>query len=193
MSAPAVDLAFGLLLGFSLVVPPGPMNAWIAATSARSYRAGVLTGLGAMSADAVLGAAVFLLDRSVPLASVVRGVYAVGAIVMTLLAVRLLRPRAQPPRPPSGPTTVLRAVGIGLSNPFQLLWWLTAGVAFAYLGGAILLAGLFGAILIWVVLFPWAVHAGATRWPAAARWIDFASGLILAGFAAYFGLLAVAG
>jgi len=41
----------GALLGHSLAVPPGPMNALIAAWSLKSLRHGFAVGAGAMSAD----------------------------------------------------------------------------------------------------------------------------------------------
>ncbi len=191
MTAAVEALGFGAVLGFSLAVPPGPMNAWIAAVAARSYRGGVLTGLGAMTADAVLGSAVYLAERSVDLHEVVRFVYLVGAAVMGYLGLRLVR--APSTGEPEGPAdrTYLRALGIGLSNPFQLIWWLTAGVAFAYLGGIVLLLGLFGAIAVWVLAFPWAVRAGARRYVAFAPAVRLASAAILIAFAGYFVVLFV--
>jgi threonine/homoserine/homoserine lactone efflux protein len=42
------------MLGYSLAVPPGPMNALIAAWSLRSFRHGFAVGAGAMSADFLL-------------------------------------------------------------------------------------------------------------------------------------------
>ncbi len=48
------SLFSGLLLGYSLAVPPGPMNALIAAWSLRSFRHGFTVGVGAMSADFLL-------------------------------------------------------------------------------------------------------------------------------------------
>jgi len=44
----------GALLGYSLAVPPGPMNALIAAWSLKSFRHGFAVGAGAMSADFLL-------------------------------------------------------------------------------------------------------------------------------------------
>jgi threonine/homoserine/homoserine lactone efflux protein len=44
----------GLLLGYSLAVPPGPMNALIAAWSLRSFRHGFAVGASAVSADFLL-------------------------------------------------------------------------------------------------------------------------------------------
>jgi threonine/homoserine/homoserine lactone efflux protein len=186
------ELAFGLALGFSLTVPPGPMNALIAARSVAAYRRGFLTGLGAMSADLILGAAVFVLQAEIDLTSVVRFVYILGAAVMAFLAYRILRPR--PPDggpPPSQLATYTSALAVGLSNPFQILWWLTAGVAFAYLGGIVLLAGLFGAILVWVLAFPYAMHEGVRGRPRLERAVAIASGLILVAFAVYFVILAL--
>jgi len=81
MSIP-YEIAFGLALGFSLTVPPGPMNALIAGQAVGSFRRGVVTGLGAMSADLVLGVAVYLLQSWVDLHSGARFVYVLGASSM---------------------------------------------------------------------------------------------------------------
>ena len=189
MTGAAEAFLFGAVLGFSLAVPPGPMNAWIAVVASRSYRAGVITGLGAMTADAVLGVAVYLLDRSVDLHPAVRFVYLLGAGVMGFLGARLLAPAGPDGASPSDDRTFVRALLIGLSNPFQVVWWLTAGVAFAYLGGVILLVGLFAAIVVWIVSFPWAVRAGARRRPSFERAVRYASAGILLAFAAYFVVL----
>ncbi len=186
------EIAFGLALGFSLTVPPGPMNALIAARSVGSFRRGFLTGLGAMSADLVLGTAVYVFQREIDLAGVVRFLYAIGAAVMAFLAYRVL---ARPPAGPSVEAAELRtyssALAVGLVNPFQILWWLTAGVAFAYLGGIVLFGGLFAAIAVWIVAFPYAMHAGVRRYPGAERAVTVISGVILIGFAAYFAVLAL--
>ena len=61
------SLVAGIILGLSLGVPPGPLNAAIAAAAARrSYFDGIKIGLGAMTADftflvlTVIGVAVLL-------------------------------------------------------------------------------------------------------------------------------------
>jgi threonine/homoserine/homoserine lactone efflux protein len=185
------DLLVGVALGFSLTVPPGPMNALIASISTRSRRGGVLTGLGAMTADLVLGGLVFALDSSLDLRRVVEPIYVVGCAVMLYFAVRLLLRRGAPLPPLGDVRTFSRALGIGLSNPYQILWWLTAGVAFAYLGGIVLLAGLFGAIAVWIVVFPFAIHAGSRRYPRLESIVVYASGAILLGFVVYFAWLAI--
>ncbi len=123
------SILFGFALGFSLTIPPGPMNALIAYQSVRSLRNGIITGLGAMSSDLVLGVLIYAARSEIPLGSVVRWVYLVGAIVMVVLGCRLLlRARVSDAPPSSGMRTYSQAFGVGLSNPFQIIWWLTAGL-----------------------------------------------------------------
>lgn len=186
------ELLIGLLLGFSLAAPPGPMNALIAAESMRGFRRGVVTGLGAMSADAVLGAVVYFARSVVDVHEYVRVIYALGCGVVAYFGVRLLVRRPEGPEPIAPPArTFASAFVLGVSNPFQILWWLTAGLAFAYLGGALLFVGLFGAIAVWIVAFPAVVSAGASRAPRAVPGVRLVSGAVLLGFAAYFAWLAV--
>ncbi len=181
----------GLALGFSLTIPPGPMNALIAHRAVRSFPAGVATGLGAMTADALLGAFVYGVRAEVDLGRWVRPVEAIGAVVLALMAVRLFQDRPAPDRPAaSGPRVYSEALLVGVTNPFQILWWLTAGLAFAYVGGLLLFVGLFGAIAVWVVVFPYVLWAGArndARIPGAVAWVSAA---LLVGFAGYFALSA---
>jgi len=185
------SLGFGVALGFSLTVPPGPMNALIAGLSARSRRAGTITGFGAMTSDGILAAVVFALSTAVDLRSLVRPIDAIGAVALAYFGLRTLRrPPTDDEVPRDDVRSFSRAVVVGITNPFQVAWWFTAGLAFARLGGAVLLAGLFGAVAIWVVVFPAAVFAGARRYPAARRAIVLLSGAILLAFAVYFAVLA---
>ncbi len=186
------EFLFGAALGFTLTIPPGPMNAFIVAQSVLSHRRGIVSGLGAISADALLGTAVFLLSSSVDLRIVETEVYIIGSVVMAYFGLRLLRPRSAGASPPLGNArTYLTALVLGVANPFQILWWLTAGLAFAYLGGLPLFVGLFGAIAVWIIALPFAVHAGARGSPRVGAAIPYASGAVMLAFAAYFALLAL--
>jgi threonine/homoserine/homoserine lactone efflux protein len=187
------ELAFGALLGLSLAVPPGPLNALIAERATRSYLAGSLTGLGAMSADLILGAVVYSLHTILDLGSDLRWVYLGGSLVLLLLAVQLLRrpSHALADSPSPSHHIYLQALGAAISNPFQILWWLTAGLAFAYLGGLALLSGLFLSVLAWSLGFPWLVSLGSSRWPRFARGTRAAAVTLLFAFAAYFVYLAL--
>jgi threonine/homoserine/homoserine lactone efflux protein len=186
------ELAFGLALGFSLTIPPGPMNALIASFSIRSPRAGFVTGLGAMTADLVLGALVFTLRTVVDLDAYLRVVYVLGAAAMAFFAYRVWIGRHTPAEaPPETLRTFSQALALGLSNPVQIIWWFTAGLAFAYLGGVVLFVGIFAAILVWIVIFPSAIYRGSRRYPALGRWVSIVSSAILVAFAAYFVYLAL--
>ncbi len=79
---------------------------------------------------------------------------------------------------------------VGVTNPFQILWWVTTGLAFAYVGGALLFLGVFAAIAIWVVVFPYALTEGARRDPRVHPAVSLVSAALLAGFAAFFALSA---
>jgi threonine/homoserine/homoserine lactone efflux protein len=187
----AYAILLGIALGFSLTIPPGPMNALIASQTVRSLRSGILTGFGAMSADFVLLLVVYALRSVVDLSSFVRYIYLLGAVVMVLFGIRLLlRQRTAAAVESSVIQTYSQGVLVGLTNPFQILWWLTAGLAFAYLGGVVLFVGLFAAIAVWVVSFPYALHLGTRRYPGLARAVLYASSALMFVFAAYFLILA---
>ncbi|MFY9716819.1 MAG: LysE family transporter [Thermoplasmata archaeon] len=186
------NLGFGLALGFSLTVPPGPMNALIASTSARSARAGTIMGLAAMSADLILAALVLAFSATFDLSSLVQPVDALGAVVLAYFGIRILVRRAPVNAAPTGDArSFSQALALGLTNPFQIVWWLTAGLAVARLGGIVLFVGLFGAVATWVVVFPYAVHAGVRRYPGLHQGIVIASGAIMLVFAGYFAFRAV--
>jgi threonine/homoserine/homoserine lactone efflux protein len=190
--ATAYDLLLGIALGFSLTIPPGPMNALIASQTVRSLREGVITGLGAMTADLGLGILVYALRSEVDVGVVARWIYLVGAVVMGFLGARLLLRRSVAvTEPEGGIRTYSQGVFVGLTNPFQILWWLTAGLAFAYFGGLVLFLGLFAAIGVWVLAFPYALHLGTRRRPRAAEAVRYGSAAILFAFAVYFVVLAV--
>ena len=155
----------GLILGYSLAVPPGPMNALIATWSLRGFRHGFAVGAGAMSADFILMLLTLLLYGV--LAGLGRQFFApfhvAGGLFFLYLAYKI--GRAGPPaeggggggRPPRG---YLLGLSLGLVNPYQVGWWLTAGLSAIAQFGVEWAAGLFLAILTWITTFPAAVRAG---------------------------------
>ena len=54
-----------------------------------------------------------------------------------------------------------------------------------------LFAGLFGAIAVWITVFPYVLSLGARQSPHVQRWVTYGSGVILVAFAAYFAYLAL--
>lgn len=198
--------ARGLLLGFAIAAPVGPIGVLcIRRTLADGRAAGLLSGLGAATADALYGA-----------------VAALGLAVVTNLLVgqqwwlRLLGglflcylggktalsrpPAATTARPPRGagpvgmyPSTFL----LTLTNPLTILSFagVFAGMGPAtsqragYAGTALLIAGVFaGSALWWLLLSALVGLARGRLTPRSLGWVNRASGLIIVGF----GVLALA-
>ena len=209
----AVSLLAGVAFGLALAAPPGPMNAIIAEESVlRGWTAGFRAGLGAMAADLVffllaLVGLVTVVERSPTL----RGVMVtVGGLLMLYFAVDAARnTRATLAGETAGDGSGFsRAFLLSLTNPYQILFWLTVGVAlldtgrldvFAALpgeplerrvvvetGSPVLLAGLFLGIGVWIVSFPAALVSLGDRTETVTPVVAAASALVLAGFGAVF-------
>jgi len=165
-----VSFGVGILLGLSIAAPPGPANAMIAthAVTRKHWWAGTLVGFGAMTADATFLVITFLLGRAVqPTEGVLMAVYTLGAVVMFFFAYKASGAWKKPPterlqevRPTH---SYVSGLTIGLTNPYQILWWLTAGLAFIQSVGTAIVAGFFCGILIWTVSFPWALGYARDR------------------------------
>lgn len=209
MFAAAVSVVAGALLGLSLAAPPGPMNAVIAEESVdNGLRAGVAAGLGAMSADACFFllalAGVTTVVRDVP--TLRAGMVGVGGLLMCYFAYGAARNATAEfvadgiEARPSDPTTGFRkAFALALTNPFQVVWWLTAGVfllepgtveAFGYAlhveNGVLTVLGFFAGVLLWVTAFPAVLQVAKERVAAVGPAVAYASAVLLAGFGVYF-------
>lgn len=211
MSLVATFLA-GVVFGLALAAPPGPMNAIIAEeTVRRGWRAGFSTGLGAMSADvlffllALAGVVTFV--RDVP--ALQDAMFLVGGLLMLYFAVGASRGATRQFR--STPATESRGFSkaflLSLTNPYQILFWLTAGVGLLTPGAAdvlshasdslagvlvietgdpALVVGLFTGVAGWIVGFPAALRAAESRMEALAPIVAHGSAAVLAGFGCYF-------
>lgn len=216
MSSVFVTAGAGVVFGLALAAPPGPMNAIIAEESVvRGFPAGFRAGLGAMTADviffvlALLGA-VTLVERAPTLRAVM---ITVGGLLMCYFAYGAFRDIGEEltgeESTPEG-RGFTKALVLGLSNPYQILFWLTVGIALLdpgsldvlgqtpYVGDALsgvlvvetgspaLLAGFFAGISLWIVGFPAALVGAGRRIDALTPVVAGASALVLAGFGVVF-------
>jgi threonine/homoserine/homoserine lactone efflux protein len=148
------SIVAGIVLGLSLGVPPGPVNAAIAAaTSRRSYVDGIKVGLGAMTSDftylilTVIGVAVLLTG------SLARNVISVvGGLILLYYAYSTLksyRATAEGSGNEKAGSPYLTGLFLAMTNPMGIVWWVTAGAAF------VAMFNVFGVIGFMLGLFGW--------------------------------------
>ncbi len=233
------SLLAGGVFGLALAAPPGPMNAVIAEESVRNgWWAGVRTGAGAMTADvAFFVLALVGVVRDAPLLGAV--MIAAGGVLMLYFAYGAARAARSghgtatldrdgaPGR--SGRTVALqgsetatvraesqtgggfrKALALSITNPYQIVFWLTVGVRLLepgtvdvlgmapWIGGALagqllvetgsaaLLVGFFGGILVWILAFPTVLVGAQHRLRTFGTAVAVASAVILAGYGTVF-------
>ncbi len=160
------------------------MNALIAQEATRSAKQGSLVGAGAMTADGIF----FCLSFGVLylVKPYMRYFYALGGSFMLVLALQTLRQRKAAEASPKR-SRYLTGLAIGLSNPYQIGWWLSAGLSFIGAFGLSSMAGLFAALASWIVAFPLAIRAAGKRaGEPAANAIRVLSATALLAFGLYF-------
>ncbi len=235
--AVTTTLAAGVVFGLTLAAPPGPMNAIIAEESVlRGWTAGFRAGLGAAAADGVffvlaaLGVVGFV-DRLPTVRGLMVGVggllmlyFAYGAAADAgvfavlrgrgTLSVGFLDGGDADEHDSGSPDDGLVSTGFGkafllaLTNPYQVLFWLTVGVGLldpgevdlfaaaevSALAGTVvvetgspaLLVGFFAGIGVWITGFPGALVSARRRVSSLAPVVAVGSALVLAGFGVAF-------
>lgn len=235
MLTTAITVAAGMIFGLAIAAPPGPMNAIIAEESVlRGWTAGFRAGLGAMTADACflvlasIGAVAFV-ER----APLVRGVaLGVGGLLMLWFAysaVQDVRGRSDGARPGTdgsedegsgddnggdgdsdGGNGFRKAFVLALTNPYQIVFWLTIGVSLldpgrldvlaavpligAELTGLVvvstgsptLLVGFFAGIGCWIVGYPTTLVAVGKQVDGFDTAVAYVSAAVLCGFGVLF-------
>jgi threonine/homoserine/homoserine lactone efflux protein len=190
----------GALIGFSIAAPVGPTGVLcIRRTLAEGRAFGLVSGLGAATADALYGcvAAFGLTFISAALVSHQALLRLVGGIFLCYLGVRTLlaRPAEQAAAVQGG--GLLRAYGstflLTLTNPMTILAFaaIFAGLGLAeaagsYASAGLLVLGVFLGSASWWLLLSSIVGIFRARFtPAGLLWVNRISGLMLLGFGAY--------
>jgi len=189
-------LVRGLVIGFSIAAPVGPIGVLcIRRTLADGRAIGLAVGLGAAAADAVYGAiAGFGLTAVSSLLVRQQGMLRlVGGLFLCYLGVRtfLARPADRSAR--AGGTGLIGAFtstfGLTLTNPATILSFVAvfAGLGIAGAGSwreaSILVAGVFLGSALWWLLLSGVVGALRSRLHVSAlRWVNRLSGAVLLAF-----------
>ncbi|MGB6894976.1 MAG: LysE family transporter [Dehalococcoidia bacterium] len=195
-----LDLSFllkGVVIGFAIAAPVGPIGVLcIRTTLAEGRVAGLVTGLGAASADAIYGsiAAFGVTFVSEALIEQEEWFRLVGGLFLCYLGLRALLTA------PVERAAVTRRGGLAAAyastflltvvNPATILSFAAvfAGLGIAsegghYLSAAALVLGVFAGSALWWLMLSGGVGALRSRFnPRGLRWVNHISGLIIAGF-----------
>lgn len=185
-------------IGLSLAAPPGPVNALIAShTVTRSWRAGFLVGLGATAADTIFLALSILARSAIAgIGPYVPFIALLGAAVMAFFArsavVAWREPeRAIPTSAGVSPRSFATGLGVNITSPYPILWWLTAGLVFLNQLGPAVLIGFYGGLILWITAFPFAIGKAQRRYPRTYQAVLVFSIVLLVAFATWLVLYAV--
>jgi len=142
-------------LGLSMAAPPGPVNAMIAAVSVESKLRGIAVGAGAMTADIIFFMAVSLI-RALINSKFVLPFYVIGGTYTVFLGFLVLRSRKIRKIRVQGGYFV--GLTMGITNPYQIAWWISFGIAMLDKFGLQSGMGFFSGILIWIITYPYIVE-----------------------------------
>jgi threonine/homoserine/homoserine lactone efflux protein len=189
-------LSKGVIVGFSIAAPVGPIGVLcIRRSLAQGAAMGLATGLGAATADAMYGcvAAFGLTAVSTALLRLNFWLSLLGGLFLCWLGVTTFIAPPAPESAAAGARSRLAAwsstVGLTLSNPATILSFAAIFAGFglgayaSWSAAAAMVLGVFaGSALWWLILSSAAGGLRARITPAWMRWINRASGLIIASF-----------
>ena len=182
--------ALGIVLGISLAAPPGPITAMIVEKASQSALSGVSVGFGAMSADFIMLIIVLSLGYTVALSRHDEIVYLAGAVAFFLMAYLIARSdnsSAPIHRRSSG---YLSGLLVGIVNPFQIIWWFTAGLGFYEKFSYYPFIFLFVGITIWLFTLGYLIRFSVIKFGKKVKGITKGfSTIVLIAFGIYFMLL----
>ena len=175
----------GVFLGVSLAGPPGPVTAVLVKRASVSVLSGLSVGLGAMSADFILMIITFFIGITLITTTLEAYVFITGSVFFLILAVLSLKSSKS-----VGSATgngYFSGLLIGIVNPFQIGWWVTAGLSVFKEFGFFPFYFMFIGIIGWVFFLSLTVRKSALRFgEKATEAIRIFSFAILALFAVYF-------
>lgn len=189
----------GLLLGFSIAAPVGPIGVLcIRRTLAEGRLAGLVSGLGAATADAFYGliAAFGLTFVTSVLVDQQAWIRLIGGLFLAYLGIKtLLAPVADRPAEASAGSLAAdytSTLFLTLTNPLTILSFVAVfaglGVGAAsgdYLAAAATVAGVFAGSALWWLTLSSIVSVFRGRFgPSAMVWVNRISGLVIIGFGA---------
>lgn len=189
----------GIVIGFSIAAPVGPIGVLVIRRTLDSGRLiGLVTGLGAATADALYGCvgAFGLTFISGLLLSGQLWTHVIGGLFLCYLGFRSITAPTAGRAAAIARSTYLRSylstLALTLSNPATILSFaaIFAGLGVGkttggYGAAAVVVSGVFAGSALWWLLLSSGIHATRERiTPPMLRWINYISGAIIFGFGA---------
>ncbi|MEM3365748.1 MAG: LysE family transporter [Candidatus Methanomethyliaceae archaeon] len=182
----------GVALGLSIAAPPGPVNAMIAVQSTRSVLKGFLVGLGAMTSDATFLVITYNMRQFFEIEGPLKGALSLVSSALlaylaylTLRSIKKLQVSGKREERASA-IPYFTGLSIGLTNPFQIAWWMSVGLSLISSIGLIIIIGFFSGILFWIASFPMVIHFAQSRVPQLYKIVGYTSTALLIAFSLWF-------
>ncbi len=148
----------GIFLGLSMAAPPGPVNSLIIERSIKSLYDGAKIGFGAMTADFIFMVLIFAFQKTINFSYFLPIIYLAGALVFLYFAIDMKLHNAESTSNEFTFYGYFKGLGTGLVNPYQIIWWLSAGLAIFETFGFTLFYFFFIGICIWIITITALVH-----------------------------------
>jgi threonine/homoserine/homoserine lactone efflux protein len=192
-------LVKGAMIGFAIAAPVGPIGVLcIRRTLAEGRAAGLVSGLGAATADATYAviAGFGLTSISTFLVGQQQALRGLGGLFLLYLGVRYFLQRPAEGAAEAEPRGLLggfaATFALTLANPLTILSFaaIFAGLGIAsaggdYLAAAMLVLGVFAGSALWWLVLSTGVSASRSRFtPSHLRWSNWIAGGVIFGFGA---------
>ncbi len=186
-------VAAGVGLGLSISAPPGPVNALIAVQAASGSRKnGFLVGAGALTADTIFLVIAYFLGRLSVFDSLLQAIFSLASSALLAYLAFLTYRSAKRIGGFSGVSNLrvrypyVSGLTMGLTNPFQISWWLSVGLLLISSIGPLIIAGFFIGIIFWITAFPAIISWLSRRVSSLYRIVVYVSFVLLAAFSVWF-------
>ncbi|WP_236753570.1 LysE family transporter [Acidianus sp. HS-5] len=161
-----------------MAAPPGPVNAIMANEALRSKIHGSSVGFGAMTADFIFFLITFEIRKFIP-ESFLTIFYFIGGGLMLFLSYATLKAKVSN-RSKKG--NYFTGLAMGITNPYQISWWLTVGLFMINNFGISIIPSFFGGIVIWIFIFTTSINRLGSKY---AKYVKIFSFIILLSFGVY--------
>ena len=141
-----------------MAAPPGPINSLMIERSIKSLYDGAKIGLGAMTADFIFMILIFAFQKTINFSYFLPIIYLAGALVFFYIAINMKLHPAESTINEFSFYGYFKGLGTGLVNPYQIIWWLSAGLAIFETFGYTLFYFFFIGICLWIICITTLVH-----------------------------------